>query len=212
MQQTVGAGKNFHERSEVHDLPDGTHVNLTDFGFLGQVADHLHGLLRGRLIGRRDQNRSVIFNVDRYASGLDDASDRLTARSDDLAHFILVDLQCHNSRRISGGFYAWATQDALHLLQDMDAALPRLFQSTRHDVAGHTSDLDVHLDSRDALLGSRDLEVHVAQMILDTEDVRQNGDLLPFRDQPHRDACNRRLDGNPRVHQGKCAAAHRRHG
>ena len=212
VQQAVGAGEDFHKRSEVHDFSHGAHVNLTDLGFLGEIANDLDGFLRGLFIGRRYQDRAVVFDIDRHARCLNDTPDRLAAGSNDLAHFILVDLQRDDSRRIGRRFYTWPSQDALHLLQNVHAPLPGLFQSPRHDFAGHAGDLDVHLDGRDPLRGPRDLEVHVAQMILNAEDVRQNRDVLPFCDQPHRNARDRRLDGHPRVHKGKRAPAHRRHG
>jgi hypothetical protein len=35
-------------------------------------------------------------------------------------------------------------------------------------------DLDVHLDGRDPLLGARDLEVHVAEVVFGAKDVRED--------------------------------------
>ena len=60
------------------------------------------------------------------------------------------------------------------------------------------------------LLGAADLEVHVAEVILVAEDVGQDGDLVAFLDEAHRDAGDRRLDRHARVHQRQRAAADRR--
>ena len=50
----------------------------------------------------------------------------------------------------------------------------------------------------DALGRARYLEVHVAEMILVAEDVRQDGKFLAFQDQAHRDARDRtRFSGTP---------------
>ena len=94
----------------------------------------------------------------------------------------------------------------------MHPALPSLFQSLRHNLAGHAGGFDVHLDGRNTLHRSSNLEIHIAQMILYAEDIGQYGDPLPFRDESHGNAGNRRLDRHPRIHEGKRAATHRRHG
>ena len=56
------------------------------------------------------------------------------------------------------------------------------------------------------------LKVHIAQMILVTENITENPDLLSFFDQAHRNAGDRGHNGDTGVHQGKRAAAHRGHG
>ena len=73
-------------------------------------------------------------------------------------------------------------------------------------------DFDVHLDAGDALLGAAHLEVHVAEVVLVAEDVREDGDLLAFLHQAHGDARHRRLDGDARVHERQRAAADGGHG
>src|SRR5690348_13020127 len=84
-------------------------------------------------------------------------------------------------------------------------------QRLAHHVARHAADLVVHLDRGDAVGRARDLEVHVAEMVLVAEDVGEHAYLLAFLDETHRDSSDRRLDRHPRVHQGKTPAAHRRH-
>ena len=80
-----------------------------------------------------------------------------------------------------------------------------------HDLAGDAVDLDVHLQRIDAVVGTGDLEVHVAEVILVTEDVGQHGELVAFLDQAHRDTGDRRLDRHAGVHQREAGAADRRH-
>ncbi len=80
-----------------------------------------------------------------------------------------------------------------------------------HDLLLQAGDLDVHLNGCDALRCTAHLEVHVAEMVLVTEDVGQDGVLLAFHDEPHRDACHRGLDGDTRVHHREAASADRCH-
>ncbi|KAF5049425.1 hypothetical protein DSECCO2_439870 [anaerobic digester metagenome] len=85
-------------------------------------------------------------------------------------------------------------------------------QGLLHDLGRDAGDLDVHLDGGHAVTGSRDLEVHVAQVVLVAEDVRQHEVLVTFLDQAHGDAGDGRLDGHARIHEGQGAAADRGHG
>ena len=52
-------------------------------------------------------------------------------------------------------------------------------------------DLDVHLQGGDAVRGAGDLEVHVAVVIFGARDVGQNGVIVAFLHQAHRDARHR---------------------
>ena len=89
----------------------------------------------------------------------------------------------------------------VHLAQDVDAAALGLIQRDAHDLLGDAGDLDVHLQRGDAVFGAGHLEVHVAQVIFVTQDVRQDRVALAFEDQAHRDAGGRLLQRNARIHQ-----------
>ena len=61
-----------------------------------------------------------------------------------------------------------------------------------HDVRGNAGNLDVHLQRGDTGFGTRDFEVHIAQVILVAKDIGQNCIVaIVFKDQPHRNAGNR---------------------
>ena len=60
------------------------------------------------------------------------------------------------------------------LLEDEQPRLAGALQSVAHDVEGHALDLDVHLQSGDALVGAGHLEVHVAQVVFHPGDVGQH--------------------------------------
>ncbi len=53
-------------------------------------------------------------------------------------------------------------------------------------------DLDVHLQGGDAVLGSRDFEIHVAVVVLGAGDVGEHGVIFAFEHQAHGDARDRR--------------------
>jgi hypothetical protein len=82
-----------------------------------------------------------------------------------------------------------------HFAEDVQAAFwPG--QRDLHDLFGDAVDLDVHLQRGDAVGGAGHLEVHVAEVILVTQDVGEHREALAFLDQAHGDAGNRR-SGTP---------------
>src|SRR5690606_37672480 len=99
-----------------------------------------------------------------------------------------------------------------HLAEDVQTAAFRLVQGDLHDLFGDTVDLDVHLERSDAGFRTRDLEVHIAEVIFVTEDVGQDGEALVFLDQAHGDAGNGLGQRNAGIHEGERRAANGRHG
>ena len=88
----------------------------------------------------------------------------------------------------------------------------RLLQRCVHDLAVDAFDLDVHLQRGYALRCSGDFEIHIAQVVLVTEDVGQDRETDAILNKPHGDSRDRRLRLNAGVHEGKAGATHRRHG
>jgi hypothetical protein len=100
----------------------------------------------------------------------------------------------------------------VHLAQDMQPGFPGLGQGLGQDLPGEAGHFDIHLQRSDAVLGAGHLEVHIPQGILISQDVREDGHLVPFLHEAHGYPGHRRLDGHAGVHQGQAGAAHRGHG
>ena len=101
----------------------------------------------------------------------------------------------------------------LHLVEDEEPALTRLLERVAQDVEGDPGDLDVHLQGRDAVRGAGDLEVHVAEVILDAGDVGEDDVVVALLDQAHRhagDGAGDRHAGRHQSHRGGADRAHRR--
>ena len=94
-------------------------------------------------------------------------------------------------------------------VQDAVTCNAALLKRLLDDVRGQAVHLDVDLDRGDALLGARDLEVHVAVEVLNALNVGERGLLTAVRDQAAGDARNRRLDRHAGVHQREGRAADR---
>ena len=65
-----------------------------------------------------------------------------------------------------------------------------LLKSLAHNLRRDAHDLDVHLQRRDALARTGYLEVHVAVVIFGTRNVGQDGVLVAFFHQTHRNTSN----------------------
>ena len=104
-------------------------------------------------------------------------------------------------------------QHFIHLAKDEQASALRLGQGFAHDLRGDAADLDIHLQRGDALFGPCDLEVHIAVVIFGAGNIRQDGIIIAFLYQAHRDARDWSLERNTGIHERKCSAAdgsHRR--
>ena len=86
-----------------------------------------------------------------------------------------------------------------------------LLQRSGQDVGREAFDLGVELQGGDEVAGTGDLEVHVAEGVLGTEDVGEGGVLAVLVDEAHGDAGDGRLDGHAAVHERQRRGADRRH-
>ena len=64
-------------------------------------------------------------------------------------------------------------------------------------ISGHAGDLDVHLQRSDAFAGARDLEVHIAEMVLVAETSLSTAKRSPSRIRPIAMPAVGRLSGTP---------------
>src|SRR4029079_4668740 len=96
----------------------------------------------------------------------------------------------------------------VHDLEDLEAGFLRLLQGSGQHTGGDAVDLGVELQGGDRVGGAGDLEVHVAERILGTEDVGERDVIVAVLDQAHGDAGNGALHGHAGVHQCETRRAH----
>src|SRR5215510_21489 len=126
MDETVGTRQNFNKSAKIDNLPHRPFVDLSDLGLGGNSLYHLDGFSRSRLIARRNGHGSVVLNVHLYARGFDDATNNLTAGSDDFTDFIGPDFKGNNSRRMARDGGPVRSYRFRHDAENMQPALPRL--------------------------------------------------------------------------------------
>src|SRR3546814_10580732 len=80
-------------------------------------------------------------------------------------------------------FAANLAERLVHLAQDVREAVLGLRQRLFEDFLRDAGDLDVHLHRGDAFGRARDLEIHVAEVVLVAQDVAEDREILAFEDQ-----------------------------
>src|SRR5215212_3802007 len=211
VQQAVGALGQLDERAEGRGLDDLALELVADLDLLGHLADPLDERVALLAVGGVDEHGAVVVDVDLGLELLLHPADRLAALADDHADLRRVDLDRLDARRVQRQLAARRLDDLAHLAEDELARLVGLGQRVAQDVERDTRDLDVHLQRGDAALGAGDLEVHVAEVVLDAGDVGEDGVVVTLLDEAHGDARDRRLERHARVHQRQRRAAHRGH-
>src|SRR5699024_3837252 len=210
--QAITPRHQIDERAEIHQAHDLAFVDLAGFDIAGDVLDALDGQIRCRLVDRGHVDGAVVLDVDIGAGFFRDAADRGAALADHVTDLVDVDLDGEDAWRPFGGFLTRRGDGVVHGGQAMQTPFQRLLQRYLHDLAGDAADLDVQLQRRDAVLRAGHLEVHVAEMVLVTENIGEHGELVAVLDQTHGDTGHRRADRHAGIHQRQAAAAHRGHG
>src|SRR4051794_24957732 len=212
VQQAVGALGELDERAERRGLDDlGGGELVPDRDVLGHRRDPLGQGLALLAVGGVDEDLALVVDVDLRLELVGEAADGLAALADEQADLVRVDLHRDDARRVGRELLARLVDDRGHLAEDVEPGVLGLRERVAQDVERDARDLDVHLQGGDALRRAGDLEVHVAEVILDAGDVGEDGVVVALLDQAHRDARDRRLDRHARLHQRQRGAAHRGH-
>src|SRR4028118_1035212 len=96
-------------------------------------------------------------------------------------------------------------------VQDLEPAHLGLAEGLLQELGRDARDLHVHLKRRDAVPRTGDLEVHVAHVVLEALNVRQDDVVLTLLDEAHRHTRDRRLYRHAAVHERQRRAADARH-
>ena len=102
----------------------------------------------------------------------DDVFNDFTAGADDFADLVDRNRDRGDLRSVLRQRGARSVDGFGHFTQDVQTAFVRLSESGSHDVFVDAFDLDVHLNAGDAVFGSSDFEIHIAEMIFVTQECR----------------------------------------
>src|SRR6185437_1802203 len=200
--QAVAAREDRDEGAEVHQARHLALVDATDFHVRRNELDAPLRLAAGGTVDGSDLHRAIALDVDGGAGLLGDLADHRPALADHVADLLRIDLQGDDRGSPLRHALARLADDLVHLAENVQTPIACLLQRDLHDLGRDTLDLDVHLQRRHTVFRPRDLEVHVAQMILIAEDIGENLVAVAFQHQAHRHTRHGGLDRHTRIHQG----------
>ena len=212
MHQSVLARQDIDERPEVHQLRHSSPVYLADFNFRGDVFDAFARGIAGRLVAGINLDVAVVVDIDGRAGLVRDRADGGAALADNVPDLVRMYFDGGDAGGIFRHFRTRPTEHRVHPLKNMQPACPGLGQGHLHDLPGNARHLDIHLQRADAGFRTGHLEIHIAEMVFITHDVRQHHKFFFFLDQAHGDAGHGRSYPDARVHQRQACAADRGHG
>ena len=134
------------------------------------LSEDVHDALVVHLRDGDGRARSLLDVLNHLAAGADHGADHVLRNGD------LNDAR--HERLVVGARLG----DALgEFAEDVQASLTGLLQRGGQHFVRKAVHLDVHLGGGDAVLGARHLEVHVAQVVLIAQNVRQYGPFAALR-------------------------------
>ena len=217
MDESVLARQDLDEGAELLDGNNGALVHLADGDLFDHALDDFLGALETLGIARVDVHGAIVLDVNLGTRLGDDALDGLSAGADDEADLVLRDLHGLDPRRILAHLGAVTGQRLVHVIEDESAVLAGVVDRGGHQLVADALELEVELESRNACLGTAELEVHVAEVILTADDIgeqRVAGHLPLIVILGHKtdgDAGDGALERHTRIHEGEHAGADRSH-
>src|SRR5271168_2419062 len=100
VQQSIRAGEELNKRAELSQTNHLTQISLANLRHSSQIADDRQRLVESIGIARRHIDPARIVDVDLHTSLLDDAANRLPARSDQIANLVRRNVHGANLRRV----------------------------------------------------------------------------------------------------------------
>ena len=143
-----------------------------------------------------DVDSTVVLDRDVRTRVVLDLVDDLALGADDLTNLVDGNAQRHDAGRV-GAHLVWDVDGLAHHLEQRVPGLAGLQQSLLQLSGRDTVELGIKLQGSHEVTGARNLEVHVAESILSSQDVCESDvaglavDVLAH--EPHRDARDRRL-------------------
>ena len=169
--------------------------------------DDIDRFLRSLGIAGCDVDLAIVIDVN-FAAGLsNDVTNDFAARANDFADLVHWDRDRRDPWSEEGHFSTGRFDRFRHFAQDMKTSFLGLSQSRAHDVFIDAFDLDVHLNSGNAIFRAGDFEVHIAQVIFVTENVGENRNTGFFFDETHSNTGYWLRIRNPGIHQRHRSAA-----
>ena len=216
MKQTVAAGHELNESTEIENRAHCASVDLTLFGNSDDGLDAVNSCLDRVGVGGTDLDLALAVDlVDRdVGTGLFlNALDDFATLADDGTDKLFVDGHAHDARHMRLVVGTRFGNGLVDEVEDVQASFLSLIKCLLKHLIGESVALDIHLSGCDTVLGTSHLEVHVAQMVFVAQDVAEHGVLhiTLVGDESHSDTSHRFLEFHACVEQSHAASTHGGH-
>ena len=210
--EAILSWEDFDERAEVTNAGNDTVVDLADL-YRCCACFHAAESCAGCIgIGASYGYIAFVIHIDRRTGVLLDRTDVLSTWADEQPDLVRIDFGTEQSRSVAADLAARARNAGEHLTQDLHPCFASLFKRCANDFFADPVDLEIELDPGDSVLGTGDLEVHIAVMVFVTEDVGEEDKAIFFiANQSDADTSNRVGDRNASSHQSQAATANAGH-
>ena len=213
MAQSISARKDFYKGPKVTYAGNCTIVDLVHLDGCGASLDAGQSFFGCISVVGRDDNRSVIVDFDNRSGVFLDSADVFAAWTNQSTDFLRINLGLEQSWSIVRNLRSWFADRCQHCSQDFHASFTRLNHRFPNDLFANAGDFEVELDTRDSVLRSSNLEVHVAEVIFVAEDIgQQNKFVVRLTNEADRNTGDWVGDLDAGSHQAKCSTADRSHG
>ena len=202
-QSVLPARRQLNEHAEVGRPCDFAGNDVSHLGITGQAVNPAAGQLDHRLVAGRNNHRAIVRHVDSATGLFLDGTNYPASRANESANLLNRNLHPHQLGRVLAHLVPGLRDSFRHAVQDVQPTHPGLLQRLTQKLLSQSINFHVHLQGVDSLFRAGNLEVHVAEEVLDALNVAEDG-ILPISgvgDQAHRNTGHGRLKGHTRIHQ-----------
>ena len=216
MDQTVLAGKHFHEGPKGHRICNLASVDRSDLYLGKHVLDHLLGALQRLCLGGVNMHRPVILDIDLGSRLGLDALDVLSTRTDQFPDPIGINFHGLDPRSVLAEL-ADLGNCLGHGFLHLGAAFLGHMHRGLEDIHRDSPQLQVELEPSDSFTGSTEFPVHVAVEVFATDDIHEQFVLLQIpiivevRHETDRDPTYGTLQRHPGLQEGHRPGTHGGH-
>ena len=205
-------GKYLYESAERHNPHNPAGVGIADLNFLGKCVDGVFGLLGVITVGRTDNDRAVVLDIDGDAKFVDHSANDRSTRSDNRADLVGRNLHRDHSRCVLAQVVPGIGDCLGHAVKDLQPGDAGLLKGLTHDCKRDAFNLDIHLERGHAVTGPGDFEVHITRVVFRTLDIGEDRVFPIFTgNESHGDSGYGGLDRHPTVHHCQGSGANTAH-
>ena len=212
MAEAISTGHDFDKGAKILHAGNGTIVDTSHFHVGGECIDHTLGMFRRFLVGGSDRDGPILVNLDDRTGLFLDRANILATRSNQGTDLFGIDLELGQLRGVGRNLIPRLANATQHRLEDIHPGDLRLLQRGHNDLLADPVNLEIQLDTGDPVLGTGNLEVHIAEVILVADNVgQQNPLIVRLLHHTDGDTRHRLFDFDASGHQGQRGTTDRGH-